>query len=463
MSSSCPQYPLYRQTNDCSSSGAAIPYLEIVVAFTAFMYALELYLDIRQLQKFSKNNGIPVELKTTVSEETFKKSISYRRDKFHFQIFSNTFNLILSLAFLYLGYLPFIWDQSSSLAVSLGLVKSINGGGVYDEAVVTWLFLALQSLVDTIMSLPFSWYSTFVVEQKHGFNKSTLLLFFQDKAVTLLLTAAISAPLIPAVVYIVRMGGPYFFLYLWLFLFVVSLVMMTLYPTLIAPLFNTFKRLEDGEIKTGIEQLAQQITFPLTEIFVVDGSKRSGHSNAYFYGFFKNKRIVLYDTLLTQVTVGEILAILGHELGHYKLWHTLQGFAVSQLYTLALFGSFAGLALQPSLFSSFGFAASIASPPPVFIALLLFLQTAWAPVDKLLNVLLTVNSRRNEFQADAFAVQLGRGQDLCGGLVKLSVENMDNFVPDEWYSAYHYSHPPLVERLRAVARLTGGEKDKKRD
>lgn len=242
-SSDCPKYPLYRQTNDCSSSGTAIPYLEIVVAFTVFMFALELLLDIRQLRKFSKNNGIPAELKVAVSEETFKKSISYRRDKFHFQIFSNTFNLILSLAFLYLGFLPYIWDQSAGLAVSFGLVKSAGDlQGVYDEAVITWLFLVLQSLIDTLTSLPFSWYSTFVVEQKHGFNKSTFLLFVQDKGVTLLLTAAISAPLIPAVVYIVRMGGPFFFLYLWAFLFVVSLVMMTLYPTLIAPLFNTVRQ-----------------------------------------------------------------------------------------------------------------------------------------------------------------------------------------------------------------------------
>lgn len=288
MSSSCPTYPLYKQTNDCSLSGATIPYLEIVVTFTVVMYALELYLDIRQLRKFSKNSGIPAELKAAVSDETFQKSISYRRDKFHFQIFSNTYNLILSLAFLYLGYLPYIWDQSAALAVSFGLMKNAGDlSAVYHEAVVTWLFLVLQTLIDTLTSLPLSWYSTFVVEQKHGFNKSTLLLFVQDKAVTLLLTAVISAPLIPAVVYIVRMGGPYFFLYLWAFLFVVSLLMMTLYPTLIAPLFNTFKRLEEGEIKAGIEQLAQQVTFPLTEIFVVDGSKRSGHSNAYFYGFFK--------------------------------------------------------------------------------------------------------------------------------------------------------------------------------
>jgi len=197
--------------------------------------------------------------------------------------------------------------------------------------------------------------------------------------------------------------------------------------------------------------LAKSVSFPLTNIFSVDGSRRSAHSNAYFYGFFKNKRIVLYDTLLKQVELDELLAILGHEIGHWKLWHTIQGFFISQGYTFALFWFFSFVQSNPPLFTSFGFAYS--DPMPIFIGLILFSQTFWGPVDKILSLILTFNSRYNEFQADAFAASLGRGKALASGLIKISIENLDNMVPDRWYSLYHYSHPPLVERLAAIEQL----------
>jgi STE24 endopeptidase len=190
------------------------------------------------------------------------------------------------------------------------------------------------------------------------------------------------------------------------------------------------------------------VQFPLTQIFSVDGSKRSAHSNAYFYGFFNSKRIVLYDTLLKQVTLDELLAILGHEIGHWKLWHTLQNFVVTQCYTLVLLLCFSFVQHTPALFTAFGFAYS--GPMPVFIGLMLFSQTFWGPVDKALSLGMTINSRRNEFAADAFAVQLHRGEALVAGLIKISTENLDNLVPDGWYSWYHYSHPPLVERIAAI-------------
>ena len=195
---------------------------------------------------------------------------------------------------------------------------------------------------------------------------------------------------------------------------------MTVYPTLIAPLFNKFTKLEEGEIYQAVEALAKRVNFPLTQIFLVDGSKRSAHSNAYFYGFFKNKRIVLFDTLIKQVTQNELLAILGHEIGHWALWHTAQGFVITQLYIFALFLTFSYVQNTPSLFSAFGFTYDL--PMPVFIGLMLFSQTFWSPVDKLLTFLMNINSRTNEFAADRYAAKLGMGADLCEGLVKISAE-----------------------------------------
>ena len=185
-------------------------------------------------------------------------------------------------------------------------------------------------------------------------------------------------------------------------------------------------------------------------MFVVDGSTRSAHSNAYFYGFFKNKRIVLYDTLLKQVETDELLAILGHEIGHWKMWHSIQMFAVTHVHSLLMLFSFSFVQHSRGLFAAFGFAFN--GQEPVFISLLLFTQVFWNPIEKVLMFLMNANSRLNEFQADKYAVDLGMGEKLGNGLVKITMENSGaaTMLPDPYYSMYHFSHPPLVERLRAI-------------
>lgn len=450
MDSFASTFPLYKQHGwDASYVVGEIPYLPLTVAFTVFIFALEFYLDIRQYLKFFSGATIPKELKSYVSDETFDKSIAYGKDKFAFKMVESAFSFVEGVAFIFLGYLPFAWDMSEQYATQL---KDMVGGGawstLFQEIIVTWIFVVLLSLFDTFINLPFSLYSTFIVEDKHGFNKTTLGLFFQDKIMTLGLTFVLGMPILSFVIWLVRMGGEYFYFYVWMFLFIVSIVLMTIYPTLIAPLFNKYTKLEDGEVKTAIEDLAKSVQFPLTNLFTVDGSRRSAHSNAYFYGFFKNKRIVLYDTLLKQVELPELLAILGHEIGHWKLWHTIQGFVISQLYTFTLFLSFSYVQHTPGLFAAFGFA--FVNPMPVFIGLMLFSQTFWSPVEKVLSLMMTFNSRMNEFAADAFAVGLGMGKELGSGLIKISIENLSNMVPDPLYSMYHYSHPPLQERLNAI-------------
>lgn len=254
-------------------------------------------------------------------------------------------------------------------------------------------------------------------------------------------------------------GGESFYIYVWAFMFVFSAFMMTIVPVFIMPLFNKYETLPDSELKTRIYALADRLKYPLTKLFVMDGSKRSSHSNAFMFGFGKNKRIVLFDTLMTQVDDDEILAILGHELGHWKLGHTLSSFVITQLYFGSSFYCFSLCygAHAADLYQAFGF-DGVSRPIPAIIALLLFFQTIWAPIDKVLSWVLTLNTRRNEFAADSFSVDLGMSKKLQTGLCKISLENLGAMCPDPWYATYHYSHPPLVERLSAMMKL-----DKKSD
>jgi STE24 endopeptidase len=312
--------------------------------------------------------------------------------------------------------------------------------------------LLVTTIVGTITSLPFELYSTFQIERKHGFNKQTYSLFFSDKVKSLILSCVIGGPFVALLLKIIKMGGDYFYLYVWGFMFVFSVFMMTIVPVFIMPLFNKYEPLPDGDLKTKIYELADRLKYPLKKLFVMYGSKRSSHSNAFMFGFGSNKRIVLFDTLMEQVHQDEILAILGHELGHWKLGHTLTNFCVTQVYFGAAFYIFSLCYTSNDLFAAFGFDDS-SRPVPTIIALLLFFQTIWAPVDKVLSFVLTVFSRHCEFGADKFSVDLGMSQKLQSGLCKIHLENLGAMCPDPWYSMYHYSHPPLVERLSAMMKL----------
>jgi len=223
-------------------------------------------------------------------------------------------------------------------------------------------------IVSTVSKLPFELYSTFVLEEKHGFNKQTLRLYFVDQLKYFVLAVVITIPIVCALIWLINWGGSYFYIYAWLFTLVVTLFLMTIYPNVIEPWFNTFKPLEEGELKSRIYDLAKQVKFPLTKLFVVDGSKRSSHSNAYFYGFFNNKRIVLYDTLLEQVKeITGVLAILAHEIGHWKLNHVLKQLVLGQLQILTFFYLFGQMINSENMYTSFGFSEK----PSVFFGIVI--------------------------------------------------------------------------------------------
>ena len=456
----------------------------LTVAFTLFVYVVEGYLDYRQLQSYRKT-VFPDALTQTVSaidndvraimmknkEETkskdddetvaalekslllpqlqdkFRKAQAYGLDKIQFGMIAAFYDVIETVTFLFLGFAPFVWDYS---------VKKGNDWFALEEQqneiYISLLFLGFVTIIGTCTSLPFELYSTFQIERKHGFNKQTLGLFFMDKIKGLLLTAIIGAPFASLLLHIIKTGGKYFYIYVWVFLFIFSIIMMTLVPVVIMPMFNKYEPLPEGTLKTRIYALADRLKYPLTKLFVMDGSKRSSHSNAFMFGFGKNKRIVLFDTLITQVKEDEILAILGHELGHWKLGHTLSSFVTTQVYTGVAFYFFALTYGSTDLYAAFGF-NDPNRPTATLIALMLFFQTLWAPVDKVLSFILTIVSRQNEFGADKFSVELGMSRDLQSGLCKIHLENLGAMNPDPYYSAYHYSHPPLVERLRAMMAL----------
>ena len=252
----------------------------------------------------------------------FTSAQSYGLDKVHFALLYSTYSTAEGVLFVLLGFLPYIWDTSCHIAKSYLNYTTTTDDDDDDETnneiKISLLFLGITTIIGLVTSLPFELYSTFRIEKKHGFNKTTLRLFISDKLKGLGLTLVLGGPFVSLLLSIIKWGGRHFYMYVLGFTFAFSLFMMSAYPVLIMPLFNTYVPLSEGVLKNRIYDLAGRLHFPLTKLFVMDGSKRSSHSNAFMFGFFKNKRIVLFDTLLTQVHDDEILAILGHELGEYK-------------------------------------------------------------------------------------------------------------------------------------------------
>lgn len=415
----------------------AFPYLEAVVGFMIFMYFFESYLDLRQHAAL-KLPRLPPPLIGVVSQEKFEKARAYSLDKSNFHFIHALVTIIEDSAILLVGLLPWIWEKTGGIVEKVGLDAN-------NEIYRTLAFLALTTIWSQVTELPFSLYSTFVIEARHGFNKQTVWLFFKDIVVSLGLMVVLGPPVVAAMIIIVQRAGPYLAIYLWAFILVLSLLLMAIYPVIIAPLFNKFTPLPSGQLRDKIESLAASLKFPLKKLFVIDGSTRSSHSNAYMYGFWKNKRIVIYDTLIQQCkNEDEVVAVIAHELGHWRLNHTMYSFVAMQILTLLQFGGYTLVRNSKELFESFGFQSQ-----PVLIGLILFQDTIM-PLHHLVSFGLNLVSRAFEFQADAFASKLGYGPPLRAGLIKLQEENLSAMNTDPWYSAYHYSHPPLVERLAAL-------------
>jgi len=331
----------------------------------------------------------------------------------------------------------------------------------------TLLWLFLQGWVDKPLSIPFALYYDFVLEEKHGFNKKTLSLFISDLIKGELLGYIFGGLLIPLLIWVVNSTGEKFYLYAWGTCQTLIFAFMWIYPNFIQPLFNKFEELKDEGLKNKIYELAAEHNFPLTKLFQVDGSKRSSHSNAYFFGFWKFKRIVLYDTLLKEDESNnkmfdddQILAVLCHELGHWYFNHTTMMLVISSAHIFVLFYLFGQVMYSgessQAIVRQWGYGETSA----VMVSLTIF-SMLFEPTEKVLQVLMTLLTRRNEFQADGFAVSNGRAAPLINGLKTLSKENKGDLNPDPWYSWYHHTHPPLVERLRPLMDASSATKKDK--
>ncbi|KAF9106330.1 hypothetical protein BGX27_009205 [Mortierella sp. AM989] len=399
------------------------------------------FMTVKQYRQYKKlcTTERPEALKEYVSDEQFQKAQAYGRDKAIFSFVADTFNVVKNTLWLAYDMYPRLWTAAGSI------MFKVTGLGSGYEIIQSIFFYETRSLISAVFKLPFDLYSTFVIEERHGFNKQTLKLFISDWIKQQIIQGVLEMPFYAAFFKIVSITGKNFLVYLWLFVAVFQLVMIAFYPTVIMPLFNTFTPLPEGELRTKIEALAARIKFPLTKLFVVDGSKRSGHSNAYFTGFFKNKRIVLYDTLLDHSTTDETCAVLAHELGHWDYNHMPKNIAYGLSEIYFVFYLFSKVINNKGFYQSFGFN----NVSNVIVGFILF-EYLYGPVGSITGVFRNIISRRYEFQADAYASNLGYADTLSTGLIKLHRKNLSNMNPDWLYCMYHKTHPELLERLDAI-------------
>lgn len=405
----------------------------LFVIFLGITVSLQFWLSTRQIRHVARHRqAVPAEFAEKISLAAHQKAADYTIAKTQFGLVSLFVSVIVLLAFTLFGGLQL-------LAVTL--FKSVGDGMVYQLSLVVG-FAVISSVID----LPFDYYRQFVLEEKFGFNKMSIKLFFTDMIKSTLLGAAIGLPLLWVVISLMDKAGTMWWLYAWLVWSGFQLLMMLIFPTWIAPLFNKFTPLADEALKNRIEGLMQRVGFASKGLFVMDGSKRSAHGNAYFSGFGNNKRIVFYDTLIERLAPEEVEAVLAHELGHFKLKHIVKRmivmFAVS-LGFLALLGYlksqiwfYTGLGVDPVMFASSNSA----------MALILFMITL--PVFTfVLSPLTSISSRKHEFEADAFAVKHTNANDLVTALVKLYEDNASTLTPDPVHSAFYDSHPPASIRI----------------
>ncbi|KAF2810090.1 CaaX prenyl protease [Mytilinidion resinicola] len=415
------------------------PWKKLVIGFSLAEFALENWLLFRQYRVLSKTSQ-PKALENEIDKPTFNKSQEYGRAKAKFGFFSSLFNQAKGLAVIWYDVYPKVWAVAGLLLTRYA-PERFSG-----EITQSLVFVFLFSLIDTFAGMPFSYYHSFVLEQKFGFNKMTVKLWITDMLKSQALTIAFGVPIGSAFLSIIKKTGQGFFYYLWVFMLVVQVSAITIYPIFIVPLFNKLEPLKAGALKDGVEALASKLQFPLGELQVIDGSKRSSHSNAYFTGLPWKKKIVIYDTLLEKSSDKEVEAVLAHELGHWKMGHTTKLLLISQVHLFYTFSLFSVFINNNSLYESFGFHKQ----RPVFIGFLLFNEIL-SPTDSMIKLIMNILTRSMEYEADAFAVKLGYSAELGSSLIKLQIQNLSSMDADWLYSSFHYSHPILTERLKAMS------------
>ncbi len=392
-------------------------------------FLINLIADVLNL-RYVKDD-LPQEFKGIYDTQKYLKSQEYLKTNTRFGYITSIFDLTIVLTFWFAGGFAFL----DTLVRSLGLGHIITG----------LLYIGILMATRMVLSLPFTIYNTFGIEERFGFNKTTPFLFVQDLFKSICLSVIIGAAVLAPILWFLNSAGSMGWIFCWiagtLFLFAIQYIV----PTWIMPLFNRFTPLEDGPLKDAIFSYARSIQFPLAQIFIMDGSKRSSKSNAFFTGFGRNRRIVLFDTLVKEQSVDELVAVLAHEMGHFKKKHIIKRIGLSILQMGLIFYLMSLFLSNQALFNAF-----YVTTPSVYAGLIFF-GLLYTPIDLVLSVFMQISSRKDEYEADRFAaVSLKDSAALISALKKLSVHNLSNLLPHPFYVFLNYSHPPVMERIRAL-------------
>lgn len=403
-------------------------YFWIIISILIIGHVVGLILDYYNGKMWT--DKVPDKLKGIIDQEEYSRSQNYYRENKNISNIASTINLVVVVVLIFLA--GFAWVDS--------IARSISG----NELIISILFFGIIGLATDIGHMPFKLYGTFVIEEKYGFNKTTLRTFIFDHLKGWMLAAVIGAPLLALIAWIFNETGPNFWILIWGVITLFSLFMNMFYSELIVPLFNKQKPLEEGELREAIEKMADKAGFNLANIYTIDGSKRSAKANAYFSGLGSRKRIVLYDTLYNDLTVNQIVAVLAHEIGHYRKKHNVFILFAGILQTGLMLYIFSLLSGRQELAIALG--SDIAS---FHITLLAFILI-YSPVSLVLSIIMNYVSRKQEFAADGFSAEVYSAKELASALIKLSVKNLSNLNPHPSFVAIYYSHPPLLERLKAL-------------
>ena len=400
--------------------------LIIIIPVTGFI--IERYLDHLNLKMWSVT--LPKELKGICDEEEYRKSQLYQKENNIFSTWTSSFNLTVILIMIIAGGFMFVDNVARTFNTNM--------------VVISLVFFGIIGFASDLINIPFSCYDTFVIEKKYGFNTMTVRTFITDHFKSWFIAILVGVPVLGLITWFYYKTGTSFWIYAWVLITLFSIFINLFYSELIVPLFNKQTPLQDGSLRTKIETFSLKAGFKLKNIYIIDGSKRSTKANAYFSGFGPKKRIVLYDTLQKELSEDEIVAVLAHEIGHYRKKHVLLNLILSVLLTGLMLFLFSLVVNSPMLSEALG-----AQGTSFHLGLIVF-GILYSPLSLLIGLLTNYISRRNEFAADRFVKENFKPEILAEALKKLSVKNLSNMMPHPVYVFFHYSHPPLLERLKKL-------------
>ena len=404
-------------------------YAIIILATILIEFFLNLVADILNVKNLS--GQLPDEFQGIYDEKDYKKSQDYTKVNTKFGYITSVLGLALTLVFWFSGGFNYV-DQ---------IVRSWELHPIWNGLVYVGILIFSHSVI----SLPFSIYVTFVIEERFGFNKTTVKTFITDLVKVFFLSVLLGGPLFAGILAFFEYAGSLAWLFCWIVTTLFTLIIQFIAPTWIMPLFNKFKPLEDEELKNSILVYANSVNYSLSGVFEIDGSKRSSKSNAFFTGFGKNKRIALYDTLIEKHTVPELVTVLAHEIGHYKKKHIISGMIISIVHTGIIFYLLSLFISNRGLFDAF-YMENIS-----IYAGMIFFGMLYSPIELILSIFMNINSRKNEFEADLFAAETTEQKEVfIDALKKLSLSNLTNLKPHPFYAFLNYSHPPVLERIKML-------------